>query len=269
MNLSNIRKEIFERDNHKCAYCGIELSISESIIEHIIPKSMGGKTTIDNLVLSCGYCNRKISARTPKEILSEMIIENSQYHQTYLNNISNIEQLLNLEIQDIKAREGLNKMLFSNVITTLETYLSDAFINTTINDPLLIKNLVETDPEFKKRKINLSEVFTTHDSIKDIIEDYLLDIIYHNIYKVKNLYEYTLNVSFPEDLEDIQKAIIIRHDIVHRNGKSKQGTEISIDKDVITECIALVNSFIKHIDNQIKLINKFADNPVIKKSLTT
>lgn len=36
-------------------------------IEHIIPKSMGGKTTWENVVVACLECNRKKANRMPDE----------------------------------------------------------------------------------------------------------------------------------------------------------------------------------------------------------
>ncbi|MEH7107736.1 hypothetical protein [Bacillus sp. JJ1764] len=166
-------------------------------------------------------------------------------HEMYLNNINAIEQLLNLEIEDLKAQEALNKMLFSNVMTAIT--LSDP--------PYLLKILLKLIQSLKK-KFNLSEIFTIHYSIKDIMVDYLLDIIYHNI-----------NVSFPENLNDIQKMIMIRHDIVHRNGKSKQSSKINIDKEIVIKSITIINNLIERIDNEIKIINKFSHNPVVKRSL--
>lgn len=50
------RKNIMKRDNFKCMYCG---STSELTIDHIVPKSKGGKTTWENLVTACNPCNNR------------------------------------------------------------------------------------------------------------------------------------------------------------------------------------------------------------------
>ena len=50
------RKNIMKRDNFRCMYCG---RTSELTIDHIIPKSKGGKTTWENLVTACNPCNNK------------------------------------------------------------------------------------------------------------------------------------------------------------------------------------------------------------------
>lgn len=54
---SDIRKEIFERDNYTCNYCNQVGGILE--VDHIIPVSKGGNNEFNNLTTSCRSCNRK------------------------------------------------------------------------------------------------------------------------------------------------------------------------------------------------------------------
>lgn len=57
------RRAIYKRDNYQCQYCGKK---GENI-DHVIPKSHGGKTDWTNVVLSCVNCNARKGARTPEE----------------------------------------------------------------------------------------------------------------------------------------------------------------------------------------------------------
>lgn len=50
------RQRIIKRDNHSCVYCGSKRDLT---IDHLIPKSKGGKNTWDNLVTCCISCNSK------------------------------------------------------------------------------------------------------------------------------------------------------------------------------------------------------------------
>ncbi|MCM8525156.1 MAG: HNH endonuclease [Lentisphaeraceae bacterium] len=61
------RRNIFIRDNYTCQYCHKKFSPKELNIDHVIPRSRGGKTTWDNVALSCIKCNTVKGARTPKE----------------------------------------------------------------------------------------------------------------------------------------------------------------------------------------------------------
>lgn len=58
------RKNIFLRDNFRCQYCGKTASLT---IDHIVPKSRGGKDTWENVVASCVRCNNKKGDRSLEE----------------------------------------------------------------------------------------------------------------------------------------------------------------------------------------------------------
>lgn len=61
------RRNIILRDNYTCAYCNKKLPLEQLQLEHIIPKSRGGKTTWTNTITACIKCNQKKGNRTPKE----------------------------------------------------------------------------------------------------------------------------------------------------------------------------------------------------------
>ena len=56
------RKNILLRDRHQCQYCGVLCRHSDISIDHIIPRSLGGKTSWTNVVAACHGCNRRKGA---------------------------------------------------------------------------------------------------------------------------------------------------------------------------------------------------------------
>jgi len=58
------RREVLRRDKHTCQYCG---STKNLTIDHVIPRSKGGKHSWDNVVIACELCNSRKGDRTPKE----------------------------------------------------------------------------------------------------------------------------------------------------------------------------------------------------------
>lgn len=52
-----LRLAVIERDGGCCRYCGQKIERGSEQIDHVYPHSMGGQTVIENLVLSCLYCN--------------------------------------------------------------------------------------------------------------------------------------------------------------------------------------------------------------------
>lgn len=64
------RRGVLRRDASRCAYCGG----AASTIDHVLPRSRGGKDTWENLVACCLRCNNTKSDRTPQEMGWELRI---------------------------------------------------------------------------------------------------------------------------------------------------------------------------------------------------
>ncbi len=58
---------LLARDNFTCQYCKKTLSRTDSTVDHVVPRTKGGKTSWENIVLACPPCNRKKGGRTPDE----------------------------------------------------------------------------------------------------------------------------------------------------------------------------------------------------------
>ena len=62
------RHNIYLRDQNSCQYCGDRFTRSELNLEHVVPKSRGGKTTWENVVTSCVPCNRRKGGHLLEEV---------------------------------------------------------------------------------------------------------------------------------------------------------------------------------------------------------
>lgn len=60
-----LRMTVFQRDNFTCQYCGKRGARLEC--DHVFPFSLGGKSTLENLVAACVSCNRSKGAKTLSE----------------------------------------------------------------------------------------------------------------------------------------------------------------------------------------------------------
>jgi 5-methylcytosine-specific restriction endonuclease McrA len=84
-NLRVNRQRLYKRDNNECAYCG---SKKELTIDHIIPKSRGGKNSWGNLITCCLPCNLKKGDKTPDE--ARMPLRFTPKTPSFLSNDSSI-----------------------------------------------------------------------------------------------------------------------------------------------------------------------------------
>lgn len=53
----HMRGKLINRDGTGCHYCNTDLGRSDSTIDHVVPRCMGGISHPDNYVLACGDCN--------------------------------------------------------------------------------------------------------------------------------------------------------------------------------------------------------------------
>ena len=67
------RLNILIRDNYTCQYCGFRLKKSQLNLDHVVPRSKGGRTTWENVVASCHDCNCRKGGRTPQEAGVQLI----------------------------------------------------------------------------------------------------------------------------------------------------------------------------------------------------
>lgn len=66
-DLKLTRRNLLIRDNFKCQYTGEKVTMANATIDHIVPRSRGGKNTWENLVISSFDANTKKGDRTPAE----------------------------------------------------------------------------------------------------------------------------------------------------------------------------------------------------------
>lgn len=61
------RRHIYLRDDHTCQYCGLQPGPKELNLDHVLPRSRGGRSSWENLVTSCRPCNLSKGYATPEE----------------------------------------------------------------------------------------------------------------------------------------------------------------------------------------------------------
>lgn len=148
---------------------------------------------------------------------------------------------------DVKGK--IYKLLYANAITNLETYLGDTLKKYVLTNEKYLRKYAEKYPPFAKEKL-----FDDMHVLREKVTDSLNGLLYHNLWKQKGIYKAVLDVDFGI-IEDLSKAINIRHDIVHRNGKDKNGREHVITKADVLDVANKVNNLIYRIDCSLPLLN--------------
>ena len=61
------RRNIYRRDACVCQYCGARPGTEELSIDHVVPKSKGGRSEWTNCVVACTSCNARKASRTVRQ----------------------------------------------------------------------------------------------------------------------------------------------------------------------------------------------------------
>ena len=73
------RQNIYKRDGSKCVYCDSGDSLT---IDHVMPRSKGGRDSWQNLVTACLKCNTLKGDRTPEQ--AEMPLLRRPYRPSFI-----------------------------------------------------------------------------------------------------------------------------------------------------------------------------------------
>ena len=193
----------------------------------------------------------KPSAESFNDYSLSVISSNTEFHATLLEDLLEIEKLVDVDLDHSYQRFLL--LLHVNIVTVLEVFLSDAFLNTAIKNQNYLRKFVERNSDFGKKKLKLNRIFERMEGLETEIRDYLLNIVWHNLAKIKPMYEDAFDIVFPADLiKPLFAAIAIRHHIVHRNGKTREGKEIELSRGDVRQLIGDVRRFAKYVDEQLR-----------------
>ncbi|WP_350024264.1 hypothetical protein [Serratia marcescens] len=185
----------------------------------------------------------------PEKDEIEWDVHYSAQLETFNKHLSPISKILEIKV-DQEIQFSLLVMLHAHIVSALEGFLASTFIHNVTNSDILIRKLIESDPEFGIRKFTINEIYAQHSNIKVTVGEYLKNIIFHDMRKVKPMYAKVLSYDFG-DIAWLFKAITIRHDCVHRAGYDKEGNSVPVSivsvNDLIIRCRDLAEMIDSHV----------------------
>lgn len=62
------KRNVLVRDGHRCQYCGRRQPASRLTVDHVVPRSRGGRSSWTNVVAACMTCNTRKGGKLPWEV---------------------------------------------------------------------------------------------------------------------------------------------------------------------------------------------------------
>jgi hypothetical protein len=153
--------------------------------------------------------------------------------------------------------QALWRQQYVAIFSALETYLFDFFYSSIKADTELFRKFVEFNKEFEKTKFNLADIYQQHEKLDQTVREFLQGLSWHNLPRISPFYRHVLDIEFDKELlGKLSKAVLMRHDIVHRNGRridtkdGKKGDKVVLSKQQLIQLIFWVNDFVAKIEKQ-------------------
>ncbi len=175
--------------------------------------------------------------------------------QFYDIQIERLKKILYIENEEFIIDQSLNRLVYTGVITSLETYLNEIFILIVFHsEDTLEKFVCEYEP-YQKERFSLHEIFVKYNALKMRVREDLENFIYHNIPKlirVFNIFNFELDKF--EKIKDISIYIQKRHNLIHRSGLNEYDDfmVIELNKVEIETLISDVNLFVEYVHKKIE-----------------
>ncbi|MDH0177342.1 hypothetical protein N7319_19255 [Aeromonas dhakensis] len=133
------------------------------------------------------------------------------------------------------------KMSYAYAVTLLESFLGDSLKSLISQDEQLLKNAL---CKFKILKnVKVTELAETNLDVRSLVLKSVSEVLYHNIPNVVEMYEQVLGTKLDIDISKIVKVTKLRHDIVHRNGKTIDGNKFSLNAEDFNQAIDDIKEF--------------------------
>lgn len=167
--------------------------------------------------------------------------------------LNQIVTLLTDKPTHIDDPQLLNRMIFSQAITALETYLFDKLVRQVTDTPVALLRLLERDKNLNQEKFPLRTIAVTDHFVDAQVKKYLGSVLYHNLERVNFLYEAAFGFSIKANepnWELLLEAAGYRHDCVHRNGVTVDGVKlVRFTREYVGHVIKVIRGLVCRIEN--------------------
>jgi len=181
------------------------------------------------------------------------ILISSDYVKFAIDMLDKIKHFL--EVNEENDAFILN-LIYGSVVTTLESYLGDAFKYYVLHNKIYYNKFIEQFKPDEIKKYELKELLPYVNNfsafVDSVVKKNLNKIIFHNLEKVNALYKTVLNVELSPQIFEFSAAIENRHHIFHRNGRSLDNTPLEISNKDIVSLVRKTRFFIVEVEQNIK-----------------
>lgn len=162
-------------------------------------------------------------------------------YSIFTENLKYLKMMVN-QRTNLFDDKTIHKMVYAHAVTLLEAMVGDMIKSAVLTFPHLMNNFVGNLPEDKGLKYTVKEI--AEYGLNGIVINILNSLTYHNPVVVKKYVHLVTGQVLPDThMANIKKVVDMRHDFVHRNGKTVTGEYHNIDTPMVIESIGVIEQF--------------------------
>lgn len=164
--------------------------------------------------------------------------------------LGEIERVLRLTSQaDPQTANLLEQMALGSVISAVEAFLAEITTYWAIENETVLQRVAAK--ELRDRKFTLAEIFDRPKEFKETVLTHLAgNVVWHRLDKLKPTIEHGLQINLP-DISVLMSAVNVRHDIVHRAGRTKEGAPITLSSQQVNDLCTNAREFVMLIEAEL------------------
>jgi hypothetical protein len=175
----------------------------------------------------------------------------SELYTRFMWDIEKIKEILSLVIS-VETEPMIYKMTHAHTVTLLESFLSNSFIALISNNGQYLSNIVTAYSNKKNPKnFTLKKMENLANPVKDLVTLSIAEILFHKEDSIKKTYRDIFCKELDYDFKALNKIFKTRHDIMHRNGLSVQGSNSTPTREEVICTIGVVKDFVQYFESRI------------------
>lgn len=144
------------------------------------------------------------------------------------------------------TNEVFIKMQIAYTVTIMESCLGEMIKSLTMSHSRYVANSIINIKELKNKSLPLTDLLDKENIASKYVQDYLSEFLFHRIPSTVKIYEAILQSpkGKPIAMRDVIALTNLRHDIVHRNGKTTEGCAHKFDSSNLNSAFKTVRTFL-------------------------
>jgi hypothetical protein len=163
--------------------------------------------------------------------------------------LSEIRRLLAIKT-DADMTALILRLAFGAAIGAVESFLWETAAFFVAKDEQTFQDIVTKIPALREREIKLGDIFKSIAGLKQQVNGYLQNFVWHRFEKVAQLFRSWLGIE-PPSFNALEAAVIKRHDIVHRSGHDVEGNPVVVAQGDVTKLCDDIEAFANELSKRL------------------